>query len=80
MVTAKITSKGQITIPIRVRKALGVRPGDRIAFIELENGKFTVVPATKSVKSLKGIIKTPPKPVSLEEMDAAIRRKASEKT
>jgi AbrB family looped-hinge helix DNA binding protein len=29
---AKITSKGQITVPLRVRRALGVKPGDRIVF------------------------------------------------
>ncbi len=29
---AKITSKGQITIPREVRQALGVRPGDRLLF------------------------------------------------
>jgi antitoxin PrlF len=29
---AKITSKGQITIPREVRRALGVRPGDRLLF------------------------------------------------
>ncbi len=29
---AKITSKGQITVPREVRRLLGVRPGDRLAF------------------------------------------------
>ena len=29
---ARITSKGQITIPRDVRRALGVRPGDRLLF------------------------------------------------
>lgn len=29
---AKITSKGQITIPLAVRKALGIREGDRLIF------------------------------------------------
>jgi AbrB family looped-hinge helix DNA binding protein len=30
--TAKITSKGQITIPVEVRRALGVREGDTVIF------------------------------------------------
>jgi len=30
---AKITSKGQITIPQEVRRALGVREGDRLFFV-----------------------------------------------
>ena len=29
---AKITSKGQITVPLEVRRALGVRSGDRLIF------------------------------------------------
>ncbi len=29
---AKITSKGQITVPIEVRRLLGVRAGDRLLF------------------------------------------------
>jgi len=35
---AKITSKGQITVPRAVRDALGVRPGDRVTFESDENG------------------------------------------
>ena len=29
---ARITSKGQITVPREVRRVLGVRPGDRLLF------------------------------------------------
>ena len=35
---AKITSKGQITIPHEVRRALGVRPGDRLMFEDGHDG------------------------------------------
>lgn len=31
---ARITSKGQITVPRDIRRALGVRPGDRLLFEE----------------------------------------------
>ena len=34
---AKITSKGQITVPREVRHALGVKPGDKLIFEQ--NGK-----------------------------------------
>jgi len=33
---AKITSKGQITVPLAIRRALGVQPGDTLLF---ESGK-----------------------------------------
>jgi antitoxin PrlF len=72
---ATITSKGQITIPAQVRTALGVRSGDRLEFVETEKGQFTIVPATGSIRELKGLFRgRRSKPVSLEEMDRAITK------
>ena len=34
MELAKVTSKGQITIPIAIRNALGIREGDKVLFME----------------------------------------------
>lgn len=76
MPAATITSKGQITLPKNVRAAMGVGPGDRVDFVRMEDGNFAVLPATHSVKSLKGIIARPKKAVSLAEMDQAIARGA----
>lgn len=39
MEVAKITSKGQITIPIDIRRRLGVKEGDKVLFVE-EQGKI----------------------------------------
>jgi AbrB family looped-hinge helix DNA binding protein len=38
MELAKITLRGQITIPVAIRKKLGVKDGDKVVFIE-ENGR-----------------------------------------
>ena len=35
---AKITSKGQVTIPVEIRRLLGVKPGDKLAFEPTPNG------------------------------------------
>ncbi len=37
----KITSKGQITLPKKVRDGLGLKPGDEIEFIA-EKGEFKI--------------------------------------
>jgi antitoxin PrlF len=67
-----------ITIPSKVRSALGVLPGDRIEFIEKEKGQFAIVAATRSVKELKGILRSKrSKPVSIKEMNVAIARGAA---
>ena len=34
MELAKVTSKGQVTIPIEIRKKLGIKNGDKELFIE----------------------------------------------
>lgn len=39
MELAKITTRGQITIPVEIRKKLGVKDGDKVIFIE-ENGRI----------------------------------------
>ncbi|MGD0901868.1 MAG: AbrB/MazE/SpoVT family DNA-binding domain-containing protein [Terracidiphilus sp.] len=39
---AKVTSKGQITVPVEIRRSLGVKPGDKIRFEQQEVG-FRVV-------------------------------------
>lgn len=78
MATATVTSKGQITIPAKVRSALGLDAGDRVEFVELEKGQFTMIAATRSVQELKGLFRHKRrKPVSIEEMNAAIARHAS---
>lgn len=50
MELAKITSKGQITIPKDIRDKLNLRPGDKVIFIE-EDGK--IIFANSSVVALR---------------------------
>jgi antitoxin PrlF len=79
MAAATLTSKGQVTIPKPVRDALGIDSGDRIEFVETEKGQFAIVAATRSVRELKGFFKGRRKrPVSIEEMNAVIRKRASD--
>jgi antitoxin PrlF len=78
MATATVTSKGQITIPSRVRQALGLDAGDRVEFVEQDKGQFAIIPANRSIRELNGLFQGKrSKPVSIEEMNAAIRKRAS---
>ena len=36
--SAKVTSKGQITVPVEIRRSLGVKAGDKIRFEQQEGG------------------------------------------
>ncbi len=50
MITSKLTSKAQTTIPLAVRTALGVNPGDEIAYA-IEDGRVLVTkPPPKTPK------------------------------
>ena len=72
MTTATLTSKGQITMPAEVRRALQVESGDKIEFIQIEPGRFELMAATRSVRELKGMFGPASRVVSIEEMYAAI--------
>ena len=50
-IEARISSKGQATIPVEVREKLGLQSGDRIAFIEMEQG-FLIIPRNRPVDIL----------------------------
>jgi AbrB family looped-hinge helix DNA binding protein len=79
MTRATLTSKGQITIPKEVRERMGVEAGDRLEFVEQERGVYRVVAATRDVRNLKGMVPKPQRPVTVEEMNAAVRRSRGQK-
>ena len=72
MSTATLTSKGRITMPAEVRRALNVQTGDRIEFVQLEPGRFEVVAITRSVRELKGLFGDVARTVSIDEMNRTI--------
>jgi antitoxin PrlF len=73
MATATLTSKGQVTIPLAVRERLKLEVGARIEFVEAASGEFLIRPAVADVRSLKGLLCKPARPVSIEDMKKAIR-------
>ena len=68
-----LTSKGQLTLPVQIRKKLNLTAGNKIAFVENADGSYTLAPVTRPVAALEGMLSSPErKPVTLEEMNAAI--------
>ena len=73
MVTATLTSKGQLTIPKAVRDSLNLHAGDRVAFIVHGDTEATMKPLTKSVDEVFGKLHRHGQPRrSLDEMNAAV--------
>jgi AbrB family looped-hinge helix DNA binding protein len=79
MPAAKLTSRGQLVIPQPVRQHLQVQPGDYVDFLIQDDGEVVVRPSVSDVRALNGILPKPATPVSVEDMDVAIRRRASGK-
>jgi AbrB family looped-hinge helix DNA binding protein len=77
MVTATVTSKGQITIPANVRQALQVAAGDRVEFVELAPGEYLFLAANRSVTELKGMFGKAARTVTIEEMNQAIKARGA---
>ena len=80
MPASLITSKGQTTIPKKIRDYLHLQPGDKIDFVVEEGGKVVLEPATFDVRELEGILHRPGmKAVSADEMKNALRRRFKKK-
>lgn len=78
MPTATLTSKGQITIPINVRRALGLKPGVRIDFYETADGEYALRPRTASIMDLEGCLAYDGSPIAIENMNQEILDRAAE--
>jgi AbrB family looped-hinge helix DNA binding protein len=73
---SRLTAQGQISVPAEVRRRLGLGPGSLLEWNE-EDGKIVVRRSGKY--DWEDLHKTlfpegPPAPISVEEMDEAIRR------
>lgn len=68
---ATITSKGQLTLPKKLRDELKLHAGDKLDFVIHEDGHIEVIPLKAPVSKLKGLLPKPPQTVSLEAMDRA---------
>ena len=77
MAVATLTSKGQITIPKPVREALKLETGDRVEFLVSADGTVTIWPVTEDVTTLKGMLPTPSRRVTVEQMNQVIRNRRS---
>lgn len=73
MATSTITSKGQVTIPKKIRQQLNLKKGDQIDFQLLPDGEIRISPQKRSYHDLYGILnRENQKPVSVHEMDEGV--------
>ncbi len=76
MVTATLTTKGQITIPKAVRDRLHLRCGDRIEFVLHGEAEAVFRPLTRSVEEVFGRLRDPRgRRCTVAQMKAAVTRR-----
>ena len=78
-ITTTITQRGQVTIPAEVRKMLGVKPRDKVAFT-IEDGEVRLAPATFSLESAYGSVKPSKKPEDFDEVSRTAKEGKAEQT
>lgn len=73
MPTATITSKGQVTIPKKIREQFGLQSGDILSF-DIESGdKITIRPEKGSADKAYGILhRENQEALTAEEMDSGV--------
>ena len=64
---ATITSKNQMTVPAEVRDDLGLKPGEKLKFVRMDDGGYRIEKA-EGLASLSGILKSS---VSLTDAELA---------
>ncbi|MCJ7581768.1 MAG: type II toxin-antitoxin system PrlF family antitoxin [Candidatus Aminicenantes bacterium] len=77
MAESTITTKGQCVVPKKIRDYMHLNPGDKIDFVIREDGEVFVRPVILDVRELKGQMKKiGRRPVSIKEMEKAVRKRA----
>jgi len=69
MELAKITSKGQITLPIAIRRMLKLDDGDKVAFIEKDGQYVLVNPTTLAFENARNAFEGESEKQGLEDID-----------
>lgn len=75
----RLSDKGQVTIPRALRDRFKLRPGDRLIVTVEEGERLAISRPRTSLRDLIGILPKPKRPVTVEEMNEAIRKAAMER-
>ncbi len=71
MSEAAVTTKGQITIPADIRRAMRLKPKDRVVFTVMHDGTTVMRAKTRNIADLKGMLENQGKKVSIADMKHA---------
>ncbi len=73
-----VTRKGQITVPADIRRALGLKEGDKVSLVLEDDNKVWLTPAGSVVARTAGALKSARKPLTAEQLRQAAERAIAE--
>jgi AbrB family looped-hinge helix DNA binding protein len=76
---ATVSGKGQVTLPKAIRERLRLREGQRVRFSVEDGNRVVLSPVVRRLGELHGMLPKPKRVLSLDEIDAAIGRSATER-
>ena len=68
MSEAAVTSKGQITIPVAIRRSMGLKAKDRVVFTQLADGTVVMRAKSRSILEFVGSVPKPARKVRIQDM------------
>ena len=79
-ITTTTTQRNQVTIPVEVRRLLGLKPGDKVAFTIEGGGKVRLAAASFSLESAYGSVKPSTSPEDFDEVSRSAKDAKTEDT
>ena len=79
-ITTTTTQRNQVTIPVEVRRLLGLKPGDKVAFTIEDGGKVRLAAASFSLESAYGSVNPSTSPEDFDEVSRNARDAKAEDT
>ena len=74
---SKITAQGQVSVPVRIRRRLGLTPGSKIEWCEVGDDVIVRRASKYSSQDIhEAVFDTPPQRRSVADMDEGIRSRA----
>jgi antitoxin PrlF len=75
---SSVSPKGQVTLPIEIRRLLGIKPKDKVAF-SVDQGEVRIIPVRYSLESLVGSVEPPTATEQFESIIEAAKDERAER-
>ena len=79
-ITAITTQRNQVTNPVEVRRLLGLKPGDKVAFTIEDGGEVCLAAASFSLESAYSSVKPSRNPEDFDEVSRDAKEAKAEET